>query len=148
MAYSTIFFDLDGTLTDSKISVTTSVQYSLAKFNIHESIDALIPFIGPPLNKSFQKYYGFSEEQSMQAVLYFREYLSKEGKKTISIYSGILELLKKLKAQKRTLSIVTSKSTVSANEVVKHMKLNAYFDTIIGAKPDLSNADKAILIKE
>lgn len=146
--YQTLFFDLDGTLIDPKISITESVQYALQQFNIKAETDELIPFIGPPLNKSFQKYYGFDEDTSMQAVLHFREYLSKVGINNITIYEGIIELLDKLKMQKKTLVVVTSKSTKGAKEVLEHVKLSRYFDIIMGTKPDLSNADKPVLIKE
>jgi phosphoglycolate phosphatase len=148
MAYTTIFFDLDGTLVDSKISITTSVQYALSQYNIRVKTDDLIPFIGPPLDKSFQKYYGFDEKKSMQAVYHFRDYRSREGLKTLTTYKGIPELLKKLKAHKKTLYIVTSKNTQDAHLVTKYVGLDGYFDLIIGCKPDLSNADKPSLISK
>lgn len=43
-----ILFDLDGTLTDPKIGITSSVQYALRALGIEEpSLDKLEPFIGP-----------------------------------------------------------------------------------------------------
>lgn len=148
MTYQIIFFDLDGTLIDPKTSITSSVQYALSKFNINEELETLIPFIGPPLNKSFQKFYNFNDKKSMQAVVYFREHLSKEGIHSISVYKGIIELLEKLKKKNKKLVIVTSKSTPSAIEVLEYVKLKEYFDAIIGCKLDLSNADKPSLVKE
>ena len=73
--YNTILFDLDGTLTDPGVGITNSVAYALSKWGIEVSDrTTLYPFIGPPLLYSFQTYYGFSEEQSEQAVSYYREY--------------------------------------------------------------------------
>ena len=44
-----LLFDLDGTLTDPKIGITTCVQYALHSFGIEEpDLDKLEPFIGPP----------------------------------------------------------------------------------------------------
>ena len=55
-----ILFDLDGTLTDPKIGITTCVQYALKSFGIEEeNLDKLEPFIGPPLTDSFERFYGF-----------------------------------------------------------------------------------------
>ena len=49
-----LLFDLDGTLTDPKIGITTCVQYALHSFGIEEpDLDKLEPFIGPPLRDSF-----------------------------------------------------------------------------------------------
>ena len=75
-----ILFDLDGTLTDPGIGITNSVMYALKKFGI-EITDrtSLYNFIGPPLMYSFQTFHGFSEEDSTQAVKYYREYFSVHG---------------------------------------------------------------------
>ena len=41
-----LLFDLDGTLTDPKIGITTCVQYALHSFGIEEpDLDKLEPFI-------------------------------------------------------------------------------------------------------
>jgi phosphoglycolate phosphatase len=133
MAYTTIFFDLDGTLIDPKIGITKAVQHALSKFNIHEDLESLIPFIGPPLDKSFQKYYGFSEEESMQAIIFYREYFIPTGMYESFVYNGIFDLLKKLKETNNTLFVVTSKPTWVAEKVIKHHKFDDYFEKIIGA---------------
>ena len=50
MEYKYLLFDLDGTLTDPKEGITTSVQYALRAFGIEEpDLEKLKPFIGPPL---------------------------------------------------------------------------------------------------
>jgi phosphoglycolate phosphatase len=148
MAYNIIFFDLDGTLIDPKIGILNAVQYALAKFKIKEDLKTLLPFIGPPLNKSFEKYYGFSEKKAMQAVMYYREYFLPRGLHESIVYKGIPELLEKLNKTKKALYIVTSKPTFMAEKVALHHKLDKYFKKIIGSKPDLSNAAKATLIKK
>ena len=59
-----LLFDMDGTLTDPMVGITSYVQYALEKFGIHvRYLKELIPFIGPPLAESFQKFYGFSKEE-------------------------------------------------------------------------------------
>ena len=52
--YQTIFFDLDGTLTDSGPGITRSVAYALNKWNIKVGdYSVLNTFVGPPLAESF-----------------------------------------------------------------------------------------------
>ncbi|HSX08564.1 MAG TPA: HAD hydrolase-like protein [Candidatus Saccharimonadales bacterium] len=148
MAYSTIFFDLDGTLIDPKVGITKAVQYALSKFEIKTELDALVPFIGPPLNKSFQKYYSFDENKAMQAVSYYREYFVPKGLQESTVYDGIRDLLEKLQQNRFSLAIVSSKPTFIIEEVAKYHKLTHYFDKIIGSLIDLSNVDKPSLVKE
>ena len=48
--YTTILFDLDGTLTDPQVGITKSVQFALRHMGIEEAeLTKLIHFIGPPL---------------------------------------------------------------------------------------------------
>lgn len=76
MDYSTILFDLDGTLTDPKMGITKSVQYALRKFNIiEEDLDKLEPFIGPPLANSFMELYSFSELESKKLLSFIENIL-------------------------------------------------------------------------
>ena len=52
------FFDLDGTITDPKIGITSAVAYALEKYGITvEDKDQLTTFIGPPLHESFCKFF-------------------------------------------------------------------------------------------
>lgn len=75
-----ILFDLDGTLTDPKLGITTCVQYALQSFGIQEAdLDKLEPFIGPPLKDSFMEFYGMEEEQALAAVEKYRERFRDKG---------------------------------------------------------------------
>ena len=148
MSYQTIFFDLDGTLIDPKDSITKSVQYALSKFGIKAELNEIISFIGPPLEESFQQYYGFNEEQSALGSTYYREHFSKNGIQETMLYEGAKELLQKLKAQNKSLSVVTAKMITYAPALVKKHNIHTYFDNIIGVKPNQSNVSKSTLIKE
>ena len=72
--YHTVLFDLDGTLTDSAPGITNSVAYALRKWGIEEkNMEILRKFVGPPLDESFAKYYGFPPEKCWKAIEYYRE---------------------------------------------------------------------------
>ena len=76
MQYTTVLFDLDGTLTESAPGIVNSAAHALEKFGIHvEDKNDLLCFVGPPLIESFQKYYGLDEVQAVQAVFYYRKQL-------------------------------------------------------------------------
>lgn len=74
------FMDLDGTISDPKEGITKAVAHALSYYGIQvENLDTLEKFIGPPLLDSFQDFYGFSEEQSREAVGKYRECFSRQG---------------------------------------------------------------------
>ena len=85
-----ILFDLDGTLTDPKIGITSSVQYALRAFGIDEpNLDKLEPFIGPPLADSFMEFYAFTPEQATAAIEKYRERFDHQGIYENEMYEGI-----------------------------------------------------------
>lgn len=75
--YKYIFFDLDGTITQSEFGIIRSARVALDRLGIsteNESDEEMRKFIGPPLYNSFHDFYGLSDEDSLLAVKYYREY--------------------------------------------------------------------------
>ena len=145
--YDVVLFDLDETLTDSKIGITKSVQYALSKFNIREdNLDNLESFIGPPLSESFQKNYGFEPSQAQDAVDFYREYFSTSGIYENVVYPGIPALLADLKSKRKELVVATSKPTVFANQILNSFNLYQYFTTVVGSHLDGTRTSKTEII--
>ncbi|KOO51677.1 HAD family hydrolase [Viridibacillus arvi] len=149
MNYQYILFDLDGTLTDPKVGITKSVAYALDKMNI-EVVDypKLDLFIGPPLQESFQAYYGLNEQEANEAIGYYRERFKQHGLYENEVYPGIEILLETLKKKGKTLAVATSKPTVFAEKILQHFKLAQYFDVIVGSNLDGTRIAKAEVIHE
>lgn len=142
-----LLFDLDGTLTDPMVGITSSVQYALEKFGIHvRYLKELIPFIGSPLAESFQKFYGFSKEDAEKAIQYYREYYAPKGIFENEVYEGIPEMLAHLTEAGFTLLVATSKPTVFARKVLKHFGMEDYFSFVGGSELDGSRTKKAEVI--
>lgn len=149
MSYSTILFDLDGTLTDPMVGITKSFQYALAKFDIKiEDYTTLAYVIGPPLLESFKDSFDFTESDSKQAVLYFREYFSTKGMYENVVYAGVEVMLKKLVDRNIHLILATSKSTYFSKKIMEHFSLDQYFDHIVGSNLDGTKSDKTEIIKD
>lgn len=146
--YQYIFFDLDGTLTDPGEGITNSVAYALDKFNIRvEDKRSLYKFIGPPLQESFQKFYGFSKEQSLQAVEYYREYFRGTGIFENEVYDGVEEMLHSLKKEGKHILLATSKPEEFAKRILEHFQLMQYFDYVAGATMDGTRCKKGEIIQ-
>ena len=146
--YHTVLFDLDGTLTDSAPGITNSVAYALRKWGIEEkNMEILRKFVGPPLDESFAKYYGFPPEKCWKAIEYYREYYLPKGIYENRVYDGIQELLEWLRSTGRRTIVATSKPEPSAVRVLEHFQLASYFDVIAGATMDGSRVKKSVVIR-
>ena len=137
MKYRYCLFDLDGTLTDPGIGITDSVMYALKKFDIDvKDRSELYPFIGPPLDYSFKTYFGFTEEQAVLAIKYYREFFSTKGLYENEVYEGIPGMLEELKKRGVTVALATSKPYEFSVEILRHFCLSGYFDHVGAATMD------------
>lgn len=143
-----ILFDLDGTLTDPKEGITKCVAYALSYFGIEEDPNKLIEFIGPPLAESFEKYYGFSNEDAKRAVEIYRERFNPIGKFENRVLDGVVNMLETLKAQGKILAVASSKPEVFVKQILDKFELSKYFTAVVGSELDGTRVDKAEVIKE
>lgn len=142
-----IFFDLDGTLTDSKEGIFNSIRYALKFFDIEETDDEKLSlFLGPPLVQAFMKYYQMSEENAELALVKYRENFVKKGIYQLSMYDGIDNMLKALKENRITVCLATSKPLKFAEQIVKRIGIAPYFDYLAGATMDETRNEKADII--
>lgn len=143
-----LLFDLDGTLTDSGEGITKAVKYALEYFGIQvEDLNELKKFVGPPLNDSYKRFYGFDDEQAELGIKKFREYYVEKGIYENKVYDGIEKMLKTLKDNGKTLIIATSKPEAHAKIVLDYFDLAKYFDFICGADFEETRVKKGDVIK-
>ena len=131
--FSTVLFDLDGTLTDNGEGITNSVAYALKKFGITPPPrEELNKFVGPPLRDRFAEHY-VGEDKADLAVAYYREYFRPLGIFENVVYNGIPELLQALKDRGCTIAMATSKPEIFAEKIADHFDLAQYFTVIAGS---------------
>ena len=145
--YKIILFDLDGTLTDPGEGITNSVAYALKKYGIEVSERSeLYKFIGPPLKDSFMNFYGFSQNEALKAIEYYREYFRDKGIFENKVYEGIEDMLKSIQASGKKIVLATSKPEEFAVKILEHFDLIKYFDVVAGASMDSSRSRKGDVI--
>ena len=146
MANKAIFFDLDGTLTDSGEGIMNCATLALEHFGIPvPTREEMRVFVGPPLDQTFIKF-GVPADKADEAIKVFRSRYTTVGKFENFPYPGIREALETLKGQGHRLFVATSKPEVLANEVLNHFDLAKYFEQIAGATLDGSRSHKADVI--
>jgi len=149
MKYTTILFDLDGTLTRSEKGITRSALYGAAKMGFTGYTEEQFKvFIGPPLYESFMKVCGMTGEQAKQAIVHYRERFSTIGYAENEVYTGIAALLRSLKKNGCRIAIATAKPQDFAEKIAKQFGFAPYLDAIVG--PDWSNthSSKAWIVKK
>ena len=126
-----IFFDLDGTLTDSAPGLAESFTYIFRKHGItHDGVD-LRYFMGPPIMQTLKPYFS-TQEQLEAAVEDFRSHYSKRLLTGNGLFPGIAEMLEALKANGYTLDVVTAKPQAVAETVVEHFGIRQYLNGVHG----------------
>ena len=130
--YTTLLFDLDGTLTDSTEGIIRCLDHALEQmgFDIPEDKNK---FLGPPLYRSFADFCGMNEEQVSEAVRIFRERYSTVGLFENRVYEGIPEMLERLKNGGKRLMVATSKPDVYAVRIFERFGLAQFFEFVGGA---------------
>ncbi len=126
-----VIFDFDGTLCDTGIGVKKSAKYALDAFNIEapewEELDF---FIGPPLLVTFQEKFGQSAADSEKLVKKYRERYTNIGLYESEFYSGIPQLLQRLKNDGMKLGIASSKPAKYVEELLIKEGLISLFDYV------------------
>lgn len=144
-----ILFDLDGTIINSEEGITRCVQYALHARGIKEpDLNKLLCFIGPPLEQSFQEYYGMTTEEAWEAIAKYRERFDAEGIFECCLYEGVREVLASLKEKGYVLALASSKPEKACRRILEHFALTSYFDEIVGATLDGSISTKEEVLEE
>ncbi len=146
--YNTLFFDLDGTLTDSAPGIYNSIRYALGEMKVPVPDNAALKqFIGPPLTHSFAKYCGMDEDDALLAVKLYRVYFNDKGWQENSVYPGIPESLERLKEAGFKMMVATSKPEDFAVRIVRRFGIDGFFDGVYGASMDLKRSTKTEVIE-
>ncbi len=141
-----LFFDLDGTLTDPFVGITSSLQCALQALGLPVPAAASLKFaIGPALRESLGKLVD-TPDQIEPALVAYRQRFSTIGLFENTVYEGIPAALAQLQAQQHRLFVVTAKPAPFAEQIVSHFGLAPYFERVVGSALDGSLDDKADII--
>lgn len=142
-----LFFDLDGTLTDSMPGITRSVRYALERLGIEvPDLQSLVRFVGPPLKESFMTFYGMTAAEAERAIALTREYFVPKGMFENELYAGVPELLDATRRAGCVNVMATSKPEPFARQIAAHFGIDTRFELISGSSLDGSRTTKAEVI--
>ena len=148
MRFEHIFFDLDGTLTDPALGITNAIIYARKKWGLDPGKNEdYYKFIGPPMPKSFETYWGMSREDAARTLAYYREYYTDVGLFENAPYPGMAETLQRLSDAGAKLYVATSKPTFMSVRILEKFDLAKYFVTVSGSDPAQPDSTKADVIR-
>ena len=144
-----VLFDLDGTLTDPKIGITTCIQHALVQLGKQPpSNDDLLWCIGPPLTNSFANLLETDDQVLIdQAIAFYRDRFSTVGLFENFLYPEIPTVLELIRAKGDRLYVATSKPHLYAKQIIQHFGLLSFFDGIYGSELDGTRSIKGELIR-
>jgi len=146
--FTTVLWDLDGTIIDSRAGIFNSFNHTFAAMGIPLiGRDELNQFIGPPLLDSFIKICGGDLAQAERARDIYRErYLQGGGALEADVFPGILEVIAASKAAGKFNSLATSKGLSGVKIVGDHFDFLHLFDVLGTASNDGTRSAKADVI--
>ena len=146
MRYTTILFDLDGTLSDPLPGIAAAAGYALEKLHLPPlSLDRIRPMIGPPLEQGLHAVCGVPKERLVAAVALYREYYFDRGWRENTLYPGIAELLKTLDEAGAVLAVATFKPESITRKIVNHFRLSKQISAIAGAEKSDDGTKRGII---
>lgn len=146
-AFTTVLFDMDGTISDSFPGVSGGILYALEKLGYElPPRESLLGFMGPPLFDQFIKRFNMDADTANEAVRLYREYYPVKGIYEQSPMPGAEETVRSLKERGKTVCLATSKPQTYSEIILKNFGIEKYFDIIVGATFDGSLSKKPDII--
>lgn len=133
-----VFFDLDGTLTDSRDGILRCIKHALAAVGRTPPGDAVLErTIGLPLRGVLADLVGEAGNGLADAALAaYRERYRAVGMFENRLYDGIPGCLEALRGRGRALYVVTAKVRQFAEQILEHFGIRSLFAAVYG--PDLN----------
>lgn len=144
----TLFFDLDGTLSDPYPGIAASIAYACQKMDLSLPDDAAMrSFVGPPLIDTLTAMTG-SAPLGQRALAFFRERYASTGLFENTLYKGTISMLEQVTAKGYDCHVVTSKPQPLAENILKYFDIDRFFLSIKGPPMDEAPHVKSDLLND
>ena len=141
-----VIFDLDGTLLDTSEGIRKSVGYVIETLGLPKiSEEVLRTFIGPPMQKSFERVFKMSEEDGKGAADLFRDRYKDGDVLLATPYDGIFETIEELEKNGIKTAVATYKRQDYAEAILRHFGFDKAVDVICGCDFDGKFTKKDII---
>ena len=126
------FFDLDGTLADTDADIRGAWKAALADLGL-DCPDFDAKFVaGPPFDEMARALFPdrFTPALADALRVRFADHYDRDGFPQTREYPGVLDVVRRLKAEGRTVAIVTNKRFAGATAMARHFGWDGAFDGV------------------
>ena len=144
---TTVIFDLDGVLVDSRAVYLSCVRHAFDKLDLPaRSDEELLPYIGPPFAYAFGELLQVPHDAPIVAACIdgYRERYKDASLTETTVMPGIPEALGDLDGHR--LAVATSKPHAFADPLLSAMGLREHFEVVVGPELHARTEDKTATI--
>jgi len=132
ISLNALFFDLDGTLVDSRTDIANAINFTLRRFGRKErSIQEVSGYIGRGVADLVRQSLGAeSDDIFKEALSVFRAYFRGHATDTTILYPHVKDILDYFTAKRKF--IVTNRDTAIARSTLSALGIGRYFIDVVG----------------
>lgn len=127
-------FDMDGTLIDSGLDITISINYVRSACYALEpmSVQSVVDAINAPVRNLSEIFYGKPQYEQRARDL-FEEHYFEQCIQNVAPYEGVYDLLKVLHENNIIMGVATNAPSIFAKRMLQHLGMDTFFQLILGA---------------
>lgn len=147
--FTTILFDLDGTLTDPQEGITNCIRHAIEALGYQAPPPEDLRWcIGPPLRENLKKLLRTEDPALLdKGVALYRERFGEKGMYENALFPDTREALSAIRDMGFKMYIASSKPLVYVRQIVAHFGIDQYFDGIHGSELNGDRVHKEDLIR-
>lgn len=137
--FSTVVFDLDGTLVESHTNIYKATIHSFDKLKIKYNMPEAEFYtkIGHHFEDIFEDFGIVVNDFQEFITIYKNAYFDFIDSSVL--YPGVEEVLDELKAREYQIALLTTKAQDQADKIINHFNLSHNFDYITGRRPGIAH---------
>ena len=128
--YTTVLFDLDGTILDTNELIIRSFLHALKGHVADDfSREHIIPYMGAPLEEQLRRFSGLEEVDELVAA--YREINLALHDEFVKAFEFVPEVLEQLHKAGIKLGVVTTKMRLTTERGLKYVGIEKYMDAVV-----------------